>query len=248
MKGIGKWLVVCGMVLLSSPIAAQSALKTSGIMVIVPAEGEVRHANDEARAIFLAEERDKDHAAAASRVNLKMKQGTEIIRREDPRAKLKTYGYYTYPVYAEDQPRVTGSKAREPVSWRVGQYLEVTTVNLTGLPKTVASAQKILALNSLQFGLSEASLKLLDEQRIAVSYRNLEQRIAAIAKAMGRPIAEAVIETLDFEASGSYLPQPAGMRMNAMADVAESAKVEQPNFEPGETTLPMRVVAKVRFK
>ena len=49
----------------------------------------------------MIEEQDKDKTAAASRVNQKMKQGTEIIRREDPQAKLKTHGYYTYPVYPE---------------------------------------------------------------------------------------------------------------------------------------------------
>ncbi len=39
-----------------------------------------RHANDEAVLTLMVEEQDKDKAAAASRVNQKMKQGIDIVR------------------------------------------------------------------------------------------------------------------------------------------------------------------------
>jgi predicted secreted protein len=139
-----------------------------------------------------------------------------------------------------------------PIGWRVGQYLEVRTANLTGLPKTTAAAQKVLALSSLQFGLASATEKQLDEQRIAATYRNLNERIAAIARAMGRNVSDAVIDTVDFEGSGHYAGQPeqmnyapAAMR-GARAKMAED--VAEPSFEPGETTLQMRLVGKVKFK
>ena len=71
---------------------------SAGTLVIVPAYGEVKHANDQVRITFNVEEQDKDKAAAASRVNVKMKQGTDILKRQDPQAILQTRGYYTYPV------------------------------------------------------------------------------------------------------------------------------------------------------
>jgi predicted secreted protein len=218
-------------------------------LVIVPAYGEIRHPNDEAHATFMIEEQDKDKAAAASRVNQKMKQGTEIIKREDPQASLKTRGYYTYPVYPEDMPR-QGGKPRQPASWRVGQYLDVTTTNLNGLQKTVAAGQRILALNGLSFGLSEPTARKLDEKRIEAAYRNLTERIGSIAKAMGRKPADAFLDTVDFEGSGAYAQQDtATAKMTMRAGAApEAAQVEEPSFEPGETTLPMRIVAKVKFK
>lgn len=233
----------------SITVHAQAVLQSSGTLVIVPAYGEVRQANDEARATLMIEEQDKDKAAAASRVNQKMKQGTEIIRKEDPQAVLKTRGYYTYPVYADDpvQPRKNNS-ARQPASWRVGQYLEVTTTNLGNLPKTIAAAQRILALNSLHFGLSEAASRKLEEQRIAAAYRNLVDRIAAIAKAMGRNPSDAVLDTVDFEASGAYAQDAAPVAKAMRAAPMETMQVEEPSFEPGETTLHMRVVGKIRFR
>jgi predicted secreted protein len=245
-------LFIAATFLMAAHAHAQSAPATSGTLVIVPAFGEVKHANDQATAMFAIEEQDKDKSVAASRVNQKMKQGTDIVRREDPQAQLKTQGYYTYPVYAERRPMPDGT-APKPVlaGWRVGQYLEVKTSNLAGLPKTTAAAQKILALNSLNFSLTPATLKQLDDQRIAATYLNLNERIGSIAAAMGRKVSDAVIDTVDFEGSGNYANQrddvaasPMAMRSAKM----ESADVSEPSFEPGETTLQMRLVGKVKFK
>lgn len=241
---------------LAAQVHAQSALPTSGTLVIVPATGEVTHVNDEATASFMIEEQDKDKAAAASRVNQKMKQGTELVRKEDPKAILKTLGYYTYPVYPEDRPipmdSVAAKKPRVPTSWRVGQYLEVKTTSIAGLPKLTASVQKVLALNGIQFGLSPATTRMLDDQRIKVTYQNLNERIASIAGAMGRKVSDATLETVDFEGSGNYgggQASDAGAPMMMRAKgMQEQQQVSEPSFEPGETTLQMRLVGKVKFK
>ena len=231
----------------SAVALAQTPIQTSGTLVIVPAFGEVKMANDEATLTLMIEEQDKDKAAAASRVNQKMKQGMEIVRKEDPKAVLTTRGYYTYAVYPEEQPRPATNKVRQPSGWRVGQYLEVKTSNLTGLPKMVAAAQRVLAVNGLQFGLSDATAKKLDAQRIDATYKNLSERIASIARAMGRNPADAVLDTVDFEGSGNYAQEAAPKMMRA-AMAADTAAVEEPSFEPGETTLTMRVVGKVKFR
>jgi len=228
------------------------APSTSGTMVIVPANGEVRHANDQATVTFAVEEFDKDKAAAAARVNRKMKEGTDIVRRADPKAELKTQGYYTYPVYPEPpvQPLPASRTPVKPVpsGWRVGQYLEVKTTNLAELPKTAAAAQKVLQINGIQFGLAPATEKMLDDQRIAATYRNLNERIVSIARAMGRQPGDAVLDTVDFEGTGNYGGERSDkvMMMRAAAPAAESAS--EPSFEPGETTLQMHLVGKVKFK
>lgn len=229
---------------------AQQSIATSGAFVVVPAYGEVKQANDEARAVFMIEEQDKDKVAAASRVNQKMKRGMDIVHRQDQAASLKSRGYYSFPVYQEEQaiPR-SASKARVPVSWRVGQYLEVITADLAGLPRTIAAAQTVLALQSLSFGLAPSTAKRLEEQRIAAAYANLTDRIAAIARAMGRNLSDAVLDTIDFEAPSVYISQQETTSAKAMhASASEAQQIEEPSFEPGETTLGLRVVGKVRFK
>ena len=68
---------------------------------------------------------------------------------------------------------------------------------------------------------------------------------------MGRNVADAVLDTVDFEGSGNYVnesrPAAAPMMMRS-AKMAEDSTVAEPSFEPGETTLDMRVVGKVKFK
>ncbi len=226
---------------------------TTGTMVIVPAQGEVTRANDEAVITFSVEEHDKSKEQAADRANRKMKQGIELVRRADPSAELKTVGYYTHPIYPDNPPPqpVDGRMApRVPVAWRVGQYLEVTTHNLDALQKTAAAAQKVLSISNIQFGLRPETLRAVDNERIAETYRNLNERVVAIARAMGRNVSDAVLETVDFEGSGQYMQAEAAsanmMRMSGKRAMAD--EMTEPSFEPGETTLQMRAVGKVKFK
>ncbi|MFJ3059116.1 SIMPL domain-containing protein [Herbaspirillum sp. NPDC087042] len=242
---------------LATQAQAQAPVQTTGTIVVVPANGEISVPNDQARVTLQVEEQDKDKAAAASRVNQKMKQGIDLLKHQDPQASLKSYGYYTYAVYAEPLP-VTAQQPRQPgkprpvVGWRVGQYLEMTTQNLAALPKTVAAAQGLMSLNGLQFGLSPAAAKKLDAALVDATYKNLEERVGFIAGAMHRAPSDAVLETVDFEGSGNYAaPAAAPMAKMAMmrSDMAqESVQVAEPSFEPGESTLNMRLVGKVRFK
>jgi len=251
-----KSIVAAALVLAFSAAHAQNlpSSATSGTLVVVPAFGEVKQANDLATVTFAVEEHDKDKNAAADRVNRKMKEGTAIVRGADPKAELKTMGYYTYPVYPEVPPQPVGRTTAQPkpvpVAWRVGQYLEVKTTNLAALPKTAAAAQKVLQINNVNFGLSPELEKRLDDQRIAATYKNLNERIVSIAKAMGRQPGDAVLDTVDFEGSGNYAGDaqaaPAMMRMSAKREMGD--EMSEPSFEPGETTLQMRVVGKVKFK
>jgi uncharacterized protein YggE len=239
-----KLLAVMSIALLPLPVLAQQPAQTSGTLIVLPASGEVRHANDLATLLFAVEEQDRDRAAAASRVNQKMKQGVDILKSRDPSAQLKTQAYSSYPVYAQPETRANAA-ARQPIGWRVRQAVELTTKDLTGLPATVAAAQGVLALASLRFGLSAETERKMDEERIAATYRNLGERIAAVAKALGRNPADAALESVDFEASAAYAPQ--AMAARAMG-VAGAPAVEEPSFEAGETTLQMRAVGKLRFR
>jgi predicted secreted protein len=85
---------------------------------------------------------------------------------------------------------------------------------------------------------------------IDATYKNLSERIAAVARAMGRNPAEMTLDTLDFEGSGNYSGNEAAPKsMMAMRAAAPAQDVvAEPSFEPGETTLNMRAVGKVKFK
>jgi uncharacterized protein YggE len=219
------------------------AQQTKGTVIMVSGTGEVKADNDQAVATFSVEEQNADKVVAASRVNQKMKQGTEIVKKADPEGKLATRGYYTYPVYSETS---STNKARVITGWRVGQSLELTTKNIQQLASTVSAAQQVLSLNGVSFGLSDQAMQRLDAVRLDSAYKNMQERAQIIAKAMGRNLNEASIESLDVDGVGAVHQEP---RMFAAAPMARnmSAAVPETNFEPGESTLTARVVGKIKF-
>jgi uncharacterized protein len=231
-------VVLCS--LLVTPVFAQ---QTKGTVVMVSGSGEVKADNDQVVATFFVEEQDKDKTVAASQVNQKMKQGTEIAQKADPEGKLATRGYYTYPVYSETS---ANNKARVITGWRVGQYLELTTKNIQQLASTVAAVQRVLALNGVSFGLSDEAMQRLDAARLDSAYKHMLERAQIIAKAMGRNINEATIEMIDVDGIGGIHPQPRAMATPMMAKNM-SAGVPETSFEAGESTLTSRVVAKIKF-
>lgn len=219
-----------------------------GTLVLIQALGEVKADNDEAHATFLIEEQDKDKGAAASRVNQKMRLGMELLKKEDPQAVLTSRGYYTYPIYTEEHGQsINASRKRQLAAWRVGQYLELKTEDLQKLSGTVSAAQNILALSSMTFGLSDHSSKRLDAGRIEAAYQHLMERVRVVARAMGRHDTDAVIESIDFDSSENVgRPYTTATMMAKSARMDES--VAEASFEPGASTLTMRVAARVRFK
>jgi predicted secreted protein len=231
---------------LSAIVMSAQAVQTSGADIKIAATGEVVTANDRARVIFTIEENDKDKATAASRVNQKMAKGLAILKQYDPRAALRTQGYYTYPVY--DENRQSG-QTNVVIGWRAGQSVVLTTTNIEQLPKTVAAAQEILSLNGVQFDLAPATRKKQEAALIDDAYARLLERIQMITRAMGKNANEATIISLDMVNDGAgFAPRSEMMRASAVAPLAKSNEVEAPSFEPGETISSMQVTGLVRLK
>ena len=241
--------LICLLIIGAATPAFAQSLPLAGTVVTLSATGEVRAVNDQALASLTLEEQDKDKVTAASRLNLKMRQGVDVVKREDPSAVLRTRGYYTYPIYAVEPDKVV-TRLRPVIGWRVGESLDVTTSNLIALPKTLAAAQRILSLNNLSYSLTDGAARRLDEERIRVTYSNLMARIAAIAKVMGRTPGDVTIESLDIDnAAEQFQPRNASIAMMANQGVtSDMASLVEPSFEPGETVLHLRMVSKLQVK
>jgi predicted secreted protein len=232
----------------NTPIAVPHA-SSFGTLVSVSGSAEIKVTNDQATLNFFIEEQDKDKAVAASRVNQKMRTGTELAKKEDPTALLTTRGYYSYPIYSDELNNKPGAASkRQLVGWRVGQYLEVKTTHLKNLASFAALMQKTLALNGVGFDLTEQARKNLDEKRIDAGYKNFQERVRMISKAMGRKESDVVIESLEFDPSENVSSMQDGGRMYAMKAAPASESVSETSFEPGETVVTIRVLGKIRLK
>ncbi len=241
-KLLMKLLVLASVVLLSLFTHQVMAQQTKGSVIMVSGSGEVKAENDQAKATFFIEEQDKDKVAAASRVNSKMKEGVALLKKADPEAKLATRSYYTYPVYSDSS---ANNKTRVITGWRIGQYVDLTTKNLQQLSATVAAAQQVLALSGISFGLSDETMKRLDAVRLESAYKNMQERAQVIAKAMGRNIAEASIDSVDVDGATSSNLEP--RVFSAAPMLLKGNAVSETSFEAGESTLTARVVAKIKL-
>ncbi|MEB0139639.1 MULTISPECIES: SIMPL domain-containing protein [unclassified Undibacterium] len=242
-----KIVFTCVALACSMPVLAQSL---SGAELSLAGSADIRAENDQAIVTFLVEEQDKDKAVAASRVNQKMKLGTEILKREDPQGQYSTRAYYSYPVYAEVPPGAVGA-ARKPqqIGWRSGQYLELKTTKLQQLPATAAAAQKVLALNGISFGLSEAATTRLEAERIAAGYRNFTEKLRMVTAAMGKKIEDVQITSLSFDGAANEMQTYAVAAPRMLkASRMESDAVAETSFEPGTTQLSIRVAGKIIIK
>lgn len=231
--------------LLALPVVAQTL---TGTVITVSGSADVKADNDQAVLNFYIEEQDKDKTAAASRVNQKMKSGTDLIRKEDPQAQLRTRSYYSYPIYAETPVNAVGQPVkRQIIGWRSGQYLEVKTTNIAQLSSTAAAGQKVLALNGVNFGLSDAAIKKFEAARVEAGYHQFSDKVKMIASTLGKKPDDIVIESLDFDNAGSELRQFEAAPMMLKAARADAAATE-PSFEPGFTSLNIKITGKLRLK
>lgn len=230
----------------AAQMAMAEPLPTDNSLVTVTAVGSVTAPNDEAKLVFGYEEQGKDKAMLASNVNLRLKQGISALKKANPNARLALDSYRTYAVYDEAVARVQKRDAQQ-IGWRVSQQVRLVTGDFAALPATVAAAQKILVLRSVNFGLSEETTKRLEQRRVEAAYRSLEEQVGFIAGAMRRPVSDAKLESLDFGDQQHQQYQRVeitGSRLNR----EDTGEVEEPSLQPGETKLELRATAKVRFK
>jgi predicted secreted protein len=235
---IGVHLLALGWAL---PAAAQTPAaapaRFEGSLVQISGTAEIDVVNDEAVATFFAEVQEADLARAQSQVNQRVGDALAALKKADPKGQVSAGGYSTFPVYGRDGSRTV-------VAWRVRQTVVLRTADLAQLPRTVAAAQKQLALGGLEFRLSRAARERVDSELIQRALASLNARVAAAAQALSIPPARIRIEELNF----GVVPfeRPPVVAFARAAPLAAEA-VAEPSFEAGTSTQQMTVTAKVRF-
>jgi predicted secreted protein len=161
--------------------------------------------------------------------------GVAQLKRADPKASVETAGYTSYPVY---QP---GSQ-RKLIGWRVRQAVSLRTSDLAALPRTVAAGQQHLALAGIEFRLSRAARSRVEAALIEQAIANLNDKVAAAARALNVPTARVRLEELNFGVAPPPMPR---MRAEAMAGAAPP--VEEPQFDAGRSLQQLTVTGKARL-
>jgi predicted secreted protein len=222
--------------LAAAPGFAQApTTRGEGTLLLMTGSAAVEVDNDEALAQFFFEAQEADLARAQSLVNQRVAEGVAQLKRADPKALVETAGYSSHPVY---QP----GTQRKLVGWRVRQGVSLRSSDLAALPRAVAAAQPHLALGGIEFRLSRAARSRVDAELIEQAIANLNDKVAAAARALKVPPERVRLEELNFGVAPPPVPR---MRAEMMASAAPP--VEEPQLDAGRSLQQLTVTGRARL-
>jgi len=221
-----------------APVQAQPqppVQRGEGTLLLMTGSAAVEIENDEALAQFFFEAQEAELPRAQSLVNQRVADGVAQLKRGDPKGLVETAGYTTYPVY---QP----GTQRKLIGWRVRQNVSLRTGDLAALPRAVAAAQPYLALAGIDFRLSRAARTKVEAELIEQAIANLNDKVAAAARALKVPPERIRLEELNFGVAPPPMP-----RMRAEMMASSAPPVEEPQFDAGRSLQQMTVTGRARL-
>jgi predicted secreted protein len=187
-------------------------------------------ANDLVTALMRVTHDDLDPARLGERVNSDMRWATELAKKERG-IEVESGAYYTSPI--REKERISG--------WTASQELVLTSRDTAQLSRLVASLQEKLQLASMQFSVSVGRRRAVETELIAEALDAYRKRAQLIAQELAATAHELVY--LSVNAGGGAPPVPV-----RFGEAAYSAKVAEPSFEAGTSTLSVAVSATIELK
>lgn len=220
--------------LCSLPLAAIAA--DTGVTVLnLSASASQELANDEVNASLYVQDRLPQAGALADRINKvlnRARQDAEGFRK----VSFSSGNYNTWPDY-DKNGKIAG--------WQARAEIKLKSQDFSDTAELIARLQKYMALEGVQFGVSEQSRRQAEAQLIPQAIAALQAQAAAAGKALGKNqqhVSELSIGT----AQPGY---PMLMRAKAaMAAAPMEADVVSANFQPGNSLIQLNVNGKVEIR
>ncbi len=215
-------------------------LSEKGLTLSINGTASLTVPNDEALMNWSAMAQASTLQEATSQAVKAMNKGLSQIKAVSDQLQLKTQYINSYPVYGETK----GNQTPKIVAWRVTQSLQVIAPDVTLVPKVIESVNGELALDGLNFRVSDTAK--YDESLHKLAVADATQRAVWIAQSVGSEASKVQLQSLRF--SGSANPRPLNVMMAASAKSARDAAVIAPQLEAGTSDLNLTVSAEVLIK
>lgn len=217
-------------------------LSKKGLTLSINGTASLTVPNDEAQMNWSAMAQASTLQEATSQAVKAMNKGLSQIKAVSDQLQLKTQYINSYPVYGETK----GNQTPKIVAWRVTQSLQVIAPDVTLVPKVIESVNGQLALDGLNFSVSDTAKAKYDESLHKLAVADATQRAVWIAQSVGSEASKVQLQSLRF--SGSANPRPLNVMMAASAKSARDAAVIAPQLEAGTSDLNLTVSAEVLIK
>ena len=231
---------------MSSAMAADSmngtTLSEKGMTLAVNGTASNTVPNDEAQMNWSVSAQAKTLKEATAEAIKTMNSGLSQIKAVSDQLKLQTQSMNSYPVYGETK----GNQTPKIVAWRVSQSLEVIALDIDLVPKVIESVNGTLALDGLNFRVSDEAKAKYDESLYKMAVSDATQRSVWIAQSVGSDASKVQLQSLRF--SGAASPRPVNMLMRASAKSMMDEAMPVPDIEAGTSELNLTVTAEVLIK
>ena len=231
---------------MSAAMAADSmngtTLAEKGLTLNVNGVASITVPNDEAQMNWSVSAQAKTLKEATSQAVKAMNEGLTQIKTVSDALKLQTQSMNSYPVYGE----VKGNETPKIVAWRVSQSLEVIAPDVQLVPAVIEKVNGTLALNGLNFKVSDAARAKYDESLYKLAVADATQRAVWIAQSVGSDAGKVELQSLRFNSSAT--PRPINLMMRAPAKAMMDSAVPAPSVEAGTSELNLTVSAEVLIK
>ena len=219
-------------------------LSEKGLTLSINGTASLTVPNDEALMNWSAMAQASTLQEATSQAVKAMNKGLSQIKAVSDQLQLKTQYINSYPVYGETK----GNQTPKIVAWRVTQSLQVIAPDVTLVPKVIESVNGELALDGLNFRVSDTAKAKYDESLHKLAVADATQRAVWIAQSVGSEASKVQLQSLRF--SGSANPRPLNVMMAASAKSARDTAVIAPQLqlEAGTSDLNLTVSAEVLIK
>lgn len=231
---------------MSAAMAADSmngtTLAEKGLTLNVNGVASITVPNDEAQMNWSVSAQAKTLKEATSQAVKAMNEGLSQIKTVSDALKLQTQSMNSYPVYGE----VKGNETPKIVAWRVSQSLEVVAPDVQLVPAVIEKVNGTLALNGLNFKVSDAARAKYDESLYKLAVADATQRAVWIAQSVGSDAGKVELQSLRFNSSAT--PRPINLMMRATGKTMMDSAVPSPSVEAGTSELNLTVSAEVLIK
>lgn len=204
-------------------------------IINISAEASRDISNDLMHANLYVEKSNKQPAELAAQINQLMNQAINAAKKY-PSVKIETGSQHTYPVYDNDN-----RKLRE---WRARAQVRIESTDFKAASQLIAELQQNFQTESINFTVSEAKRKKIENELMLEASKNFQQRAQSLAQAWNKAGYQLVNMNINTNNSG-YPPVPR-MAM-AKAAYAEAAIPDQ-EMAAGESKMTVSANGSIQFK
>ncbi|GAA5558418.1 hypothetical protein Asch01_03174 [Acinetobacter schindleri] len=204
-------------------------------VVNLSAEASRDISNDLMHANLYVEKSNKQPAELAAQINQLMKQAINAAKKY-PSVKIETGSQHTYPVYDNDN-----RKLRE---WRARAQVRIESTDFKAASQLIAELQQNFQTESINFTVSEAKRKKVENELMLEASKNFQQRAQSLAQAWNKAGYQLVNMNINTNNSG-YPPVP---RMAMAKSAYAEAAIPDQEMAAGESKMTVSANGSIQFK